>query len=212
MNLLYQHLVLGQLGNNVYVLWDDDTKKAVVIDPEAYAPSLDALLVEIVLTLRQIWFTHAHFDHFAGSAALLKRADVPVLLHPADEFLRASNGGADFFGIQVDPLPATSALQAGQWLDLDPQGTQKVCQVLHTPGHTPGHVVFACAAINTVFCGDLIFRGSVGRTDLPRGSHAQLLDSIKQHIFTLPPATRLAPGHGDATTVAEELQTNPFFA
>ncbi len=131
-----------------------------------------------------------------------------MALHPADHPLWQVNGGAALFGLQdFDPGPEpTVDLVDGMSLRLGVH----VLTAHHTPGHTPGHMIFHYADSNVVFCGDLIFQGSVGRVDLPGGDPQKLMDSIRQHLLTLPDDTTLLPGHGPSTTVGRERQTNPF--
>jgi glyoxylase-like metal-dependent hydrolase (beta-lactamase superfamily II) len=129
-------------------------------------------------------------------------------MHSADEFIRSSGGGARAFGFSsFDPGPEPSI----NYEDTDQisLGEHKF-EIRHTPGHSPGHVVFVLKDANLVFCGDLIFQRSVGRTDLPGGSSQELLNSIRREILSMPDDTRLLPGHGPATTVGEERRFNPF--
>jgi hydroxyacylglutathione hydrolase len=203
--------VLGPLENNTYVIADPDSGEAAVIDP-SFAP--DRILEDAQnrkLRIGLVLLTHAHFDHIAGAAQVANEFSPPVsiALHPNDLALYAQGGGAAQFGIPYEPGPNPQVLLAeGQILTI---GSVKL-EVHHTPGHTPGHVVFTCPQAGVIFCGDLIFAGSVGRTDLPGGSHELLMDSIKEHILTLPAETRLLSGHGPETTVAIEQATNPFLS
>lgn len=201
--------VLGPVETNVYLVADPQSGEAVVIDP---AWDGEAILAEVQRRrwqLRQIWITHAHFDHLAGAAALVKGLpEPPVLaLHPDDLPLWRAQGGAPLFGMRIEAPPEpTLLLQAGQELQL---GSWKA-RVLHTPGHSPGHVTYYFPQAAVAFCGDVIFAGGIGRTDLPGGNYMTLQTSIYQHILTLPDHTRLLSGHGPETTVAEERQSNPF--
>jgi hydroxyacylglutathione hydrolase len=130
-----------------------------------------------------------------------------VALHPADHTLWRAQGGAPLFGYQIDPGPEPGVdLVHGQILRLG----SVAFEVRHTPGHTPGLCCFYVATEGICFCGDLIFRGGVGRTDLPGGDWQSLLDSIQQQIFSLPDETRLLSGHGPETTVGEEKRNNPY--
>jgi hydroxyacylglutathione hydrolase len=196
-------LQLGAMENNTYLVGDSETNQAIVIDP-----SFDS---EIVLeeaarhgwNLTAVWLTHAHFDHIAGVKRIVDafQPPLPVGLHPDDLPLLRKSGGSPMFGIQVDPVPPPAIhFDHGQLLRL---GNQLI-EVRHTPGHTPGHVVFYDAESGVVFCGDLVFYHGVGRTDLPGGDYRALLQSIHTQIFTLPPDTRLLSGHGPETTVREE--------
>jgi glyoxylase-like metal-dependent hydrolase (beta-lactamase superfamily II) len=153
--------------------------------------------------------THAHFDHLAGVAAVVDKCNPPppVALHPDDYPLWRMEGGAMFFGMRIDPGPEPSIeLYHGQILHV---GTNQI-EVRHAPGHTRGHVMFHSPTQRLLFCGDVIFQGSIGRTDLPGGDYQTLLASIESQVLTLPDDTVLLPGHGLKTTVGEERRLNPF--
>jgi hydroxyacylglutathione hydrolase len=201
--------VLGPVQTNSYLLADDETGEAVVIDPAANGEVIVAEAHQRGWRVGSIWLTHGHFDHLGGSAGVADGSSPPppVAMHPDDYWLWRNEGGAPLFGLRIDPGPEpTIDLSHGQELHL---GSVKV-KVMHTPGHTPGHVIFHCPAEEVVFCGDLIFQGSVGRTDLPGGSYEALIDSIQAHILPLPDTTRLLSGHGPETTVGQERLHNPF--
>ena len=198
---------LGPLENNTILLADPITRDAVVIDP---ALGIADILPDLEpWHLTQIWLTHAHFDHFIGIDALQQALGIslPVGLHPDDLTLYQEGGGAAQFNFRLIPGPLpTISFQHGQTLSV---GAEKI-EVRHVPGHSAGHVLFYLASLGAALVGDLIFAGSVGRTDLPGGSHATLIDSIRTQVLTLPPQTRLVPGHGPETTVVIEAETNPF--
>jgi len=200
---------LGPAVTNAYLVADAETKEAAVIDP---AWDGHAILTEAVKRgwrIAHLWYTHAHFDHIGGAAAIADALNpLPlVALHPADHVLWRSEGGAPFFGFKIDPGPEpTIDLQHGQILKL---GSVEF-EVRHTPGHTPGMCILYVASEGVCFCGDLIFRDSVGRTDLPGGDWETLLKSIHEQVFTLPDETRLLSGHGSETTVGEEKHSNPY--
>jgi glyoxylase-like metal-dependent hydrolase (beta-lactamase superfamily II) len=201
--------VLGPIGNNTYLAGDPVTGAAVVIDPSFEpAPVLEEA-GRRDWQIQSIWLTHAHFDHIGGTAALRKALgeEIPVAINPLDLPLWREDGGARMFGFpfSVGEVPQMM-LKHGQKLAL---GGEEF-EVRHTPGHSPGHVVFYAAHAGLVFCGDLIFYRSVGRTDLPEASSMQLAHSIQTQIYTLPPETRLLPGHGPETTVGEEVSENPY--
>jgi len=201
--------VLGPLENNTYVLADPVSRAAVVIDPSYESHILLKNIRAQGLRLEQVWLTHAHFDHIAGVSEVCGSAEpaLPVALHPAELDMYQRGGGAAEFGMPFDPAPAPQVLLAdGQDLWVG----RVAVKVLHTPGHTPGHVIFYCAAAGAALVGDVIFMGSVGRTDLPGGSHSQLMASIRRHVLTLPPETVLLSGHGPETNVADEAATNPY--
>jgi hydroxyacylglutathione hydrolase len=208
MTLLFQKFTIGPLGNNSYLVYDPNSQKAVVIDPSFDCQSISIFAQQKNLDLTQIWLTHAHFDHMAGVQTILKAFPSSMLgLHPADLTLWRAGGSASSFGIQMDTsIEPTILFQHQSELRIG----DFVLEVRHTPGHTPGHVVFYQPQTAVVFCGDLIFKGSVGRTDLPGGNQEALFRSIDTQILTLPPSTRLLCGHGLNTTVGDEMRDNPF--
>jgi len=200
---------LGPLNNNSYLLINRDSRQAVIVDPTFESHHILKAILDDGLILTQIWLTHAHFDHAAGAKLFSesRKPPLPIGLHPADLDLYRSGGGASVFGIHMITLPEPGVFfEHGQLLSI---GGEQV-EVLHTPGHSPGHVVFYAPQAGAALTGDLIFQNSVGRTDLPGGSASQLLESIYRQILTLPPETRLLPGHGAATTVQEEIDNNPY--
>jgi hydroxyacylglutathione hydrolase len=200
---------LGVVQTNSYLVADASTGEAVVIDPADDGDQIAAQAKQRGWRVGSIWLTHAHFDHLAGAASLADHVDPPppVALHPDDYPLWRIQGGAPLFGMHIDPGPEpTIDLHHGDILHLG----NNIFEVRHTPGHTRGHVVFYCAAAKTLFCGDVIFQGSIGRTDLPGGDYATLIHSIQTEVLTLPDDTRLLSGHGPETTVGSERLTNPF--
>lgn len=211
MNIEINNFINGPLKNNTYLLFDPITKNAVVIDPSLDTQSLISCIEKKKLFLRQIWITHAHFDHTIGIKDLLSRFAHPIdiALHPDDLDLWNSGGGGRHFNLpSITNPPPTLLLSDSQILELG----ETRWQILHTPGHSPGSVVYYCAELKKAFCGDLIFKGSVGRTDLPDGNYKQLIHSIETKILTLPSDTILYPGHGPETSVFIESTTNPFLA
>jgi glyoxylase-like metal-dependent hydrolase (beta-lactamase superfamily II) len=202
-------LPLGPVRTNAYLIADSASGEAAVIDP---AWDGDVILAEAKprgWRIAHLWYTHAHFDHLGGAAAIADALNpLPlVALHPADHDLWKAAGGAALFGFKIDPGPEPAIdFTHGQILRLGNNTLEVRC----TPGHTPGHVVLYCAEADVCFCGDLIFAGSVGRTDLPGGDWDTLVESIQKQIFSLPPETRLLSGHGEETTVGQEQQANPF--
>ena len=209
MTLKISTYVLGPLENNTYLLADSTSSEAVIIDPALGSEAILADVQRSHLKLTAIWVTHAHFDHISGINLLAKAASslVPIGLHPDDLSLWREGGGARYFGINLRPEvePALSFFH-GQQLSLG----KHFIEVRHTPGHTRGHVVFYAREIATVFCGDVIFHHSIGRTDLPGGDMATLLKSIREQVLTLPRRTRLLSGHGPETDVGEEITKNPY--
>lgn len=203
-------IVLGPVQTNTYLVADTEAQQAVVIDPAWDGQEIVKVVKNRGWRLQAIWLTHAHFDHFAGVAGLLRAWDqeIPVALHSADLPLWRTHGGAGYFGLKIEPGPEpTIALETMQQLIIG----SIIFQVIYAPGHTLGHVVFHCPAEKVVFCGDVIFRSAIGRTDLPGGSYTMLIKSIREQILTLPDDTRLLSGHGVETTVGLERVENPFF-
>ena len=208
MPLSIQMLTVGPVAANAYLLTDTATGATVVIDPGDEAPRLLAALAEAGHPPGEIWLTHAHFDHIGAVAGLREAHPVPVRLHPADAPLYDdAKRQAAWFGMSVRPpgVPAVD-LADGERLALG----EHVFEVLHTPGHAPGHVAFYAPAAGVLFSGDALFRGSVGRTDLPLCDPAALEQSLRERLLVLPDETRVLPGHGPETTIGRERQTNPF--
>ena len=198
---------VGPLAENTYIVEHAATRTGVVVDPGDEGEEIASRLAERGITLDKILLTHGHFDHVGAVRFLRDRTGAKIHVHP-DEVGRmrtaARQGG--MFGLHVQDPPAPDVLLREG--DRVPLGDQEF-RVLHTPGHTPGHVTFHTG--DMAFVGDLIFAGSIGRTDLPGGSHDALIRSVREKIFTLPDRTVLFPGHGPATTVGEERRSNPFF-
>ena len=200
---------LGPAQTNAYLIADSDTRESAVIDPAWDGTVILAEANKRGWRIGHLWYTHAHFDHIGGAGAIADGLNpLPlVALHPNDHILWRAEGGAPLFGFKIDPGPEpTIDLYQGQILNLG----KVTLEVRYTPGHTPGHCVFYAEKEHICFCGDLIFSGSVGRTDLPGGDWATLENSIRTHIFSLPDDTRLLSGHGDETSIGKEKKTNPF--
>jgi len=203
------NFTLGPVMTNAYLVADPTSGEAVVIDPADDGELIVAEAQRRKWRIGSIWLTHAHFDHMAGAGGVADRVNPPppVAMHPDDYSLWRMQGGAPLFGMQIDPGPEpTIDLYHGQILRL---GENRI-EVRHAPGHTRGHVVFICLAEQVAFCGDVIFQGSIGRTDLPGGDYQTLMDSIQKQILSLPDDTRLFSGHGPDTTVGRERMWNPF--
>ena len=200
---------LGPAQTNAYLVAESETKEAVVIDPSWDGHIILEAAKKRGWRIGHLWYTHAHFDHIGGAAAIADALNpLPlVALHPNDHVLWRAGGGGAIFGFDIDPGPEpTIDFYSGQILRL---GSVEF-EVRFTPGHTPGHCSLYVASAGICFCGDLIFAGSVGRTDLPGGDWDQLVESIKTQVFTMPDDTRLLSGHGPETTVGKEKVSNPF--
>lgn len=200
---------LPPIGTNAFLVVDDELGEAVLIDaPAAAAEAIAPELESRGLKLSAVLLTHGHFDHVLGSSAF-NRLGVPLYAHPADrELLAQLPEQMAYFGLPGD----AAAPRIDHWLT--PGEPLKLLgreiEVRHTPGHCPGNVTFVFPGEDAAFVGDAIFAGSVGRTDLPGGDPDVLARAIRKEIYTLPPQTRLYPGHGPATTVEHERATNPF--
>lgn len=209
MSLEIISFTLGLAHTNAYLIADPQTSEAAVIDPSWDGHLILAEAQKRGWRIGHLWYTHAHFDHIGGAAAIADALNpLPlVALHPDGHTLWRSGGGAKMFGLTIDPGPEPGIdFRHGQILQL---GSNRF-EARYTPGHTPGHVALYCASEKVCFCGDLIFAGSVGRTDLPGGNWDTLVTSIREQIYTLPEETRLLCGHGPETTVGEEKVSNPF--
>lgn len=202
-------IVLGPVQTNAYLIASSETKEAVILDPAWDGPFIVEVAQSRGWKITQVWLTHAHFDHWGGLAELLKLVNPApsVALHPEDLPLYRMQGGAMFFGLRVKQGPDPDILlEHHQQMNIG----GNVFEVRHAPGHTSGHVIFVCAAEKIALCGDVIFQGSIGRTDLPGGSFQQLLQSIELQVLTLPDEMRVFSGHGPTTTVGQERVSNPF--
>lgn len=207
--LIVSPFVLGPVQTNTFLVGDIQNKKSVVIDPAWDGKMIVDAAKKHGLQIESIWLTHAHFDHIGGVLGITSEISqsLPIALHPDDYPLWKAKGGASYFGMRVDPGPEPTIWLANhQQLKLG----DFVFEVRHCPGHTPGHVIFYCALEKIIFCGDVLFNGSIGRTDLPGGDYQTLMDSIKRQILILPEDTRLFTGHGPETTIGVEKRSNPF--
>lgn len=195
----------GPLQENAYLVIDRASRDAAMVDPGDDADRLIEAVEQANVRLRAIWLTHAHFDHVGAVRALRTRFGVPVFLHEEDVPMfeagpfQAASWGLPFDG---DEVPAERFTE-GQGLRLG----ELSFTVMHTPGHSPGHVTLHGHGIALV--GDCLFAGSIGRTDLPMANGPAMEQSLER-IVALPPETRVLPGHGPATTVGEERRSNPY--
>ncbi len=199
-------LVVGPLQVNCFILADEKTKEAVVIDPGDDAHDILKIIKEKDLKVRYIVNTHAHFDHVGANKAVKEATGAELLLHEADApVLATTSNQSRSFG--MDPVISPPADRYVKHGDMITAGEVSL-KVLHTPGHSPGGI--SLLEQGMVFTGDALFAGSIGRTDLPGGDLMTLLRSIKTNLMTLPDDTKVFPGHGPASTIGDERRENPF--
>ena len=200
--------VAPAFAENAYLIWQPNHAQALAIDP-GDAPAIIQSLASENLQLAAILLTHSHVDHVDGVAELVRATNAPVYLHPeARLFYDNAAVQAAQFGMRVEnPPPPTHELQPG---DLEIANIR--FEVRYVPGHAPGHVLLYSAGAGVAFVGDVVFQGSIGRTDLPGGNYQVLMNSIREQVMTLPAETQLHSGHGPVTTVGEERRFNPFIA
>lgn len=196
-------------AQNATLIWCEKTKDGAWVDPGGSPDRLLAIAQELGIDLKQILLTHGHLDHVGAAREMADRAGIPILgPHVDDRFwLEQLPAQARMFGTET-----VAAFLPDRWLEHGDQITvgEQTLDVLHCPGHTPGHVVFHDAQSHLALVGDVLFAGSIGRTDFPRGNHADLLESIRTRLWPLGDDTRFIPGHGPMSTFGEERRSNPF--
>jgi hydroxyacylglutathione hydrolase len=217
--MIIEQITVTAFQQHTRILGCEQTKRAICIDPGDDSKAIVAAIDKHGFELQAIAITHAHLDHIGGVAALKKlKPAAAIMLHPEDEFIynalpeqaawigipRAQWAG---LGLDFEAPPRVD----GYWEDGQTYKVGKLdFQIIHCPGHTPGHVVLFAAKERKVFVGDVLFAGSVGRTDLPGGSTEQLLDSIMKKLLPLGDDVAVYSGHGPVTTIGRERKTNPF--
>ncbi len=207
--LRYQILPVTPFAQNCCLLWDDTTGEAVFTDPGGEIARLVHEAESRGLRVVAIWLTHAHIDHAGAAGELARTLDVPIVgPHRDDQFwIDMLPQQSTMFG-----FPPAQGFTPARWLvdgDQLSLGTLRF-DVRHCPGHTPGHVVFHQPEAKRCWVGDVLFAGSIGRTDFPRGNHQQLLDSITQRLWPMGDDTVFIPGHGPESTLGEERRSNPY--
>lgn len=210
MTLQLHVIPAGPIETNAYLLLAPELGEAVLVDaPGGVWADVAPLLAKAKCELTELWLTHGHWDHMQGVDEVVKATGAKVSAHPDDKILLETPGVMEVFlpsTIRLAPVKTDRWLAQGDVL----RALGKTWEVRHVPGHCPGSVLFWCAEAGLAFSGDAIFQGGVGRTDFPGGSMKRLEESIRGQIYTLPDATVLYPGHGDATTVADEKAGNPY--
>ncbi|MBB5020238.1 glyoxylase-like metal-dependent hydrolase (beta-lactamase superfamily II) [Chitinivorax tropicus] len=196
---------------NCSLLWCEHTRDAALIDPGGDVAHLLSIVAEEQVNLTKLILTHGHLDHVGGTAELGKRLSLPIEgPHPGDQYwIDQLPIQAAMFGFgAAESFTPTRWLKQGDVVEVG----QLRLEVRHCPGHTPGHVILFEPSEKLAFVGDVLFAGSIGRTDFPGGNHAQLLDSIRNQLWSLGDDTRFVPGHGPMSTIGQERATNPFVA
>lgn len=208
MTIRILQLPLGPLQTNCYILACTATNQAAIIDPSWDGRAIVGQLQQHGWTPSHILLTHTHFDHVGALAELKELTGAPVYVHTeAVPMLERAVAAAGMWGIPLDPPPpADHFLEEGQVIAVG----ELQATVHHTPGHAPGHVCFYLPDHGVVFDGDVLFQGSIGRTDLPGGDYDTLMASIRDKLLPLPDATAVLSGHGPATTLGNERKHNPF--
>lgn len=207
--LSYCTVPVTPFQQNCSIVWCDATRDAAIIDPGGDLPRLEAAVQALDVQLKQIWITHGHIDHAGGAAALARKHDLPIVgPQEADRFWieGLAEQSVRFGFADAEPFEPTRWLHDGDTVELG----HCTLAVRHCPGHTPGHVVFYSAAARRAFVGDVLFAGSIGRTDFPRGNHEQLLASIRDRLWPMGDDVVFIPGHGPESSFGQERQSNPF--
>ncbi|SDW06929.1 Glyoxylase, beta-lactamase superfamily II [Marininema mesophilum] len=203
-----ESFTLGYVMTNCYLLYRKQGGEGIVIDPGTEPDALLKRIAELQLSVKEILLTHAHFDHIGGVEAVREATGASVTIHQAEtEWLTDSrlNGSGMFPGIpEISCQPADKVLHGGETISV----LGEKVKVAHTPGHSPGSLSFIFPQM--VFSGDVLFAGSIGRTDLPGGDHQTLMRSIHDTIMELPEETIVYSGHGPVTTIGREQESNPF--
>jgi glyoxylase-like metal-dependent hydrolase (beta-lactamase superfamily II) len=203
-------LPAGPIQTNAYLLTVPERGEAILIDaPGDVWADVEPILAREKCRLTELWLTHGHWDHTQGGAEVVRATSALVRAHRDDQVLIETPQVMSAFldgSIKLEPIKVDHWLTPGE--SLNALGT--TIEVRHVPGHCPGNVLFYFNTGAAAFVGDALFKGSIGRTDLPLGNHAQLERAIRAEIYTLPGATVVYPGHGEPTTVGHEMQTNPY--
>ena len=207
--LRYLTIPVTAFQQNCSIVYDDETKQAAIIDPGGDIDTLKQATAQLGVRIGQIWLTHTHIDHAGGTAQLAEELGLPIIgPHRADQYwidLLPQQGA--MFG-----FPPARAFTPTRWLE-DGDTVQLAGHTLHVrhcPGHTPGHVVFHSPELKRAFVGDVLFAGSIGRTDFPQGDHATLIASITERLWPMGDDTVFIPGHGPESTFGEERRSNPY--
>jgi len=203
--MIIERLVVGPIEANCYIVADEATREGMVIDPGADASDILKRILQLGLTIKYIVLTHSHFDHVGAAGAIKKATGAGIAAHEADANTLNDGFLARMAGLVFEKVPPPDILLKG-WEDLALGGLHFT--VLHVPGHSPGGI--ALYGQDVVFTGDSLFEAGIGRTDLPGGDYAQLIESLNTRLLALDDDIKVYPGHGDATTIGAERRSNPF--
>ncbi len=207
--LQYLTVPVTAFEQNCSIVWCDDTMEAAVIDPGGDLPRITAEAARLGVQLKAIWLTHAHIDHAGGTAELARLLQLPIIgPHPGDQFWidQLAEQSRMFRFPQSERFTPTRWLADGDTVMIG----HCTLNVRHCPGHTPGHVVFHSPEAKRAFVGDVLFAGSIGRTDFPQGNHGDLIRSITERLWPMGNDTVFIPGHGPESSFGRERQSNPF--
>ena len=205
-------VVVSPLMQNARLIKCTNYEELVLIDPGAEPERLMKIIKSSGMKLCGIWLTHSHLDHCGAVKKILDENPVKLFAHPDESFMRQNVARvSDMYGIEkgvFENCPEPDNMIKGSELL---QVGEHQFQVIFTPGHSPGHLSFFNKENEVLISGDVLFSGSIGRTDLPGGDHNTLIKSVTEKLFTLPPDTKVMSGHGPDTTIGKEIKTNPFF-
>lgn len=211
MSLKYQVVPVTSFSQNCSIVWCDETMEGIVVDPGGDVAQLAAIIEELGVKVVNLVLTHGHLDHVGGTVPLAEILNVEIVgPHKADNFwLQGLENQSQMFG-----FPLCKAFEPNTWLDEGDKVTfgKQVIDVIHTPGHTPGHVVLYSEEARMAFVGDVLFNGAIGRTDFPQGDFNTLISSIKTKLWPLGSDVTFVPGHGPESTFGRERASNPFVA
>ncbi|MFA0053598.1 MULTISPECIES: MBL fold metallo-hydrolase [Vibrio] len=211
MSLKYQVVPVTSFSQNCSIVWCDETMEGIVVDPGGDVQQLAAIIEELGVKVVNLVLTHGHLDHVGGTVPLAEILNVNIVgPHKADNFwLQGLENQSQMFG-----FPLCKAFEPNSWLEEGDKVTfgNQVIDVIHTPGHTPGHVVLFSEQARMAFVGDVLFNGAIGRTDFPQGDFNTLIASIKTKLWPLGSDVTFVPGHGPESTFGRERASNPFVA
>jgi glyoxylase-like metal-dependent hydrolase (beta-lactamase superfamily II) len=207
----YRIIPVTPFEQNCSLIWCEDTREAAVVDPGGDLDRIRAAIAAAGVSVKQILLTHAHIDHAGAAADFAEQEGLPIIgPHEGDQFwIDGLAQQSRMFGFK----PSRTFVPA-RWLHQGDtvQVGKLTLEVRHCPGHTPGHVIFFEPKAGLAIVGDVLFAGSIGRTDFPMGDHQTLIDAIRRELFTLGDAVQFIPGHGPMSTIGEERRSNPFVA